>query len=451
MSKTKLAAVIAGIGLVLIGFELGRYVMASKAEEKPVVSASYGPPPQPRFPVPAYTGPRPRAEFPKPQPPAPGASAPSAEIREALLGALRDPDAFARASRLSQLLPTLGPEAVPEVRAALENPARDLDGVSMELLVRFWAAHDPPRAADWAFFMSSPGYRAGAVFAACEVWAKIDPKTVASQVSTVSMVPGAMADVAEIALVNGWFDSGLPGLEDYIRDLGPGISQQRALRVFAHKAIQRNGPEALARWAESIPDEGATFKLYAFRQIGSELALADPAAARAWCDAHCDGPFGNNVRTLIAQRWAEHDGRAAMEWLSTAPPGEERDHAVKGAYQGWFRRDRQGLAAWMAAVGPDGVEPWLQPALEGYAIWAGAKDPLEGMKWAAAITDGATRERTFVSVARNWRKRDASAADAWIEQSPLSEEARERARAPAKPPMRAKRPLANPPPPEEEP
>jgi len=446
MSKTKLAAVIVGIGLILIGFELGRYAMTSKGEKRQPVAGSYGPPTQPRFPTPAYTGPRPRAEFPKPEPPAPAASTPSAEIRETLLGVLRDPDAFSRTSRLSQLLPTLGPEAVPEVKAALENPAVDLDGAEIELLVRFWAAHDPPRAATWAFVKSPTGYRVGAVVAACDVWARVDPKAVAERLSTMSMVPGSAVDAAEIALVGGWFDSGLPGLEDHIRDLGPGVSQQRALRVFSRKAIQRNGPEAIARWAEAIPDEDATFKLYAFRQLGSELALADPDAASAWCDAHCDGPFGNNVRALIAQRWAQEDGRAAMEWLSTAPPGEERDRAVKGAYQGWFRHDREGLAAWVAEMGADGVEPWFQPALELLAIWTGATHPLDGIKWAEAITDDGTRERALVTVARNWRKRDASAADAWIDQSPLSEAARERARAPEKPPPRAKRPLANPPP-----
>jgi hypothetical protein len=429
MSKTKLAAVIVGIGLILIGFELGRYVAASKGKRVQYITASSGPPTsKPRPPTPAYPGPRPRAEFQKPQPAAPAASTPAAEIRAALLDVLREPNAFARASRLSQLLPTLGPEAAPEVRALFETRTLDLDGVDVELLVRFWATHDPSGAASWATVESPPAFRPGAIAAAYELWSKVDPQAAAKRVATMSILPGAAVDMAETALVEGWFDSGLPGLEDYIRDLGPGISQQRAVRVFARRAIQRNGPEAIARWAESIPDEDADFKLTAFRQLGAELALVDPAAARAWCDAHCDGPFGSNVRKLIAQRWAENDGRAAMEWLSTAPPGYERDAAVNAAFQGWFQRDREGFASWLAEMGPDGVGPWFQPALPKSASWIGAKDPAEGMKWAAAIEDDAARQRVFIRIARLWRAKDPSAADAWIDQSPLSEEAREKAR-----------------------
>ena len=44
------------------------------------------------------------------------------ESADTLAGVLRDPDAFARARRLATLLPTLGREAVPEARAALEDP-----------------------------------------------------------------------------------------------------------------------------------------------------------------------------------------------------------------------------------------------------------------------------------------------------------------------------------------
>jgi len=419
MLKKRLAVVVLAAGLVLIGFGLGQYVPSSSD-------------PQPKPRVPAYSGPRPQAKFQTPQSRAAAAARRSAEPRDAILDmildVLREPDAFARASRLSALLPALGPGAVPEVRAALEDPAVDRGGVEITLLVRFWATHDPEGAVSWAWLKAPGGYRAGAIGAVFEHWGKVDPEAAGKRLQGLSLLPSEKLDVAEIALVRGWFESGLPGLEDYIRDLGLGTSQQRALAAFAREAIQRDGPEAIARWAESIPDEDEKFKLDAFRQVGSELALADPAAAAAWCDAHCEGPFGTSVRMLIAQRWAARDGRAAMQWLSTAPAGKERDWAVKGAYRGWFRRDREELSSWMTALGLDGVEPWLQPALEAHATWAGAKDPMEGLKWAAVITDGMVRERSYVKIAHRWYALDESAADAWLEQSPLSEEARERVR-----------------------
>jgi hypothetical protein len=38
------------------------------------------------------------------------------------------------------------------------------------------------------------------------------------------------------------------------------------------------------------------------------------------------------------------------------------------------------------------------------------------------------RERSFITAALRWRDRDEDAAEAWLAQSPLSEEAREQAR-----------------------
>ncbi len=182
-----------------------------------------------------------------------------------------------------------------------------------------------------------------------------------------------------------------------------------------------------------IPEHDRRFKQDAVRQVASALAKIDQAAAVAFCDAHCEGPYGVNVRQRIAKQWASRDGPAAMEWVSNAPAGQERDWAVKSAMSGWWREDREGLHRWMAAMGPENVEPWFQFALSWYASNIAWERPNEALRWAAAIEIDAARERTFVDVARRWRSQDESAADAWVEQSPLSAEARERARDPVQP------------------
>jgi hypothetical protein len=115
-----------------------------------------------------------------------------------------------------------------------------------------------------------------------------------------------------------------------------------------------------------------------------------------------------------------------MEWVASARPGPETDFAVQGAFRGWFRGDREGLIEWVDAMGPEGVEPWFQPALEGLAIFKGKSNPREGARWTASIAEPETRERTYVTIARNWRNTDPAAADAWVEEMGFSEEIRER-------------------------
>ena len=58
--------------------------------------------------------------------------------------------------------------------------------------------------------------------------------------------------------------------------------------------------------------------------------------------------------------------------------------------------------------------------------------PVEAMAWVALIVDEDRRELSYITIARRWREKDESAADAWIAGSPLSQEARERAHMPPK-------------------
>ncbi len=207
----------------------------------------------------------PDSQTPPPTLPGPPATPRDGESRQAILEVLRDPEAFARARRLSTLLPTLGPEAVPEVRRALENPAVDRGAVEIALLVRFWATHDPASAASWALARSPLGFRAAALVPAIEAWATADPRAAHAWTRSIPAGAAANSELAQVALVRGWFDSGHPGLENYTRDLGPSFERQRALAALARKTIQRDGPSTVMRWAEALPDEPKRFKLAAFR------------------------------------------------------------------------------------------------------------------------------------------------------------------------------------------
>jgi hypothetical protein len=348
---------------------------------------------------------------------------------------LSEPDAFLRASRLANLLPTLGPDAVPTVAELVMDPSRvvGIGATETELLVRFWATYEPAAATRWALFRAPLGYRVAAVVPAIELWARADPEAAAQQVLVAGFKETIASKAAQVAMVRGWLESDDPGgLVDHIRDLGVGFERQRALAAFARGTIQHDGPEAIMRWAESLPDEPKRFKLAAYRQVGSELAMLDLDAALRWCESHCEGPFGGSVRRLIATRWAAVDGLATLEWLSTAPSGLEREVAVRTAFNTWASSERAEAFSWLAAHGPDGFEPWLRPAVVEYAKLLSAESPPEALKWAELIEDDEEREFIMVWILRRWRGQDEGVAEEWLQQSALSEEAREKARSPAR-------------------
>lgn len=365
-------------------------------------------------------------------PPPPSApEAPSSVSGGSLSEVLRDADPYARARKLGALLPTLGAEAIPELQAALRDPTLELWSVEHELLVRFWASHEPEKATRWAADRAPDLYRSAAVMAALPSWVRADLQKALVAVREWQRWRPDIHEAASRALVLGWYAAGHPGLTQYIQDLGTAIASQIALTTYLRAAIENEGSEPVMSWAESIPREDAAFKLTVYRQLASTLPLFDQAAGLRWCEAHCDGPFGNNLRKLIAVRWVRHDGPAAFAWLSTAPEGHEKNLAIRVTFHEWADWDPEAALAWMAEQTAGGEVPaWLEPALPVYADRLAWKSPATAIEWAQRIEKEREREVTLIKVARTWRASDEAAAEAWLAESPLSEEARAKVRDP---------------------
>ena len=145
-------------------------------------------------------------------------------VRDALADVLRDRDAYSRARRLGALLPTLAPDAVPAVKEALTDPTFDLGATEIELLVRFWATHQPEEASRWAVEKSPPGFRIAAVISALTLWAEADPQAAmiaAQEWSQRRDVRG----VVPLTLVRGWYEANdPPELAQFIHAVGMGPS-----------------------------------------------------------------------------------------------------------------------------------------------------------------------------------------------------------------------------------
>jgi hypothetical protein len=377
--------------------------------------------------------------------PAPGSTAaPSAAgsdvTFESLVAVLSDPDEFARVRKLAEWLPTLGPQAVPIVTQVLEQFASariEIAGADYELLMRYWALHDPEAAARYAFGKSPRGYRVGSLYATVRPWMKENPEEALTSLRAWGAEEGDYGAAVQIALVQGWYDSGKPGLEEYIHDLGPSFERQRALGAFLTAMIRARGAQAAASWAEAVPEKDSAYRLEVFRAAGESLVPFDVAAAKRLCDAHCDGPAGAAMRAQIAMRWAlngKGEGGAALEWLSNAPANDETGFAVRRTYAIWGDYDREGALAWMKPYVAGDLPAWLDPALPVYVRMLGDTSPAESLALIARFfSDDDKRDYWTVMITRLWRQRDEAAAEAWIAQASLSKEVLEKIREPKTP------------------
>ena len=344
---------------------------------------------------------------------------------------LSDPDIYGRARALALRIPQLGPEATPEIEAAIQRGLATMSIADFELLMRAWASRDPRAASLWAIGLGAPRFRNSAVDIAVEAWAQIDPSAALEGVVFALHSPDReLSQSAQRAIVRGWFRKDRGELETYIRGLGDGVAQQRSLLAYSLALWEAEGGAAVIRWAEALPSDPARFKQAAFRQVSTALAWADPEAARRWCETHCDGPFGKSLRTAIVRTWIHEGENAAevLEWVARAPDGPSRVHALRVGYETWAMQDRRGALDWMKAKIEEGPAPWVRLLFGAYARQLSVTAPAEAIVWAEQIEAPQAREEMLVRIARRWLREDRAAAEAWLNRSSLSESARAKAR-----------------------
>jgi hypothetical protein len=351
---------------------------------------------------------------------------------ESFVELIGNPDHFAVARILGERLPKIGPGSLPALQKVLEDsPTLELNATEFELLMRYWARFDAPGATFYAFANAPRAFRVSAILATVRTWAAIDPQSALQTVGSWTMEGGDAGTAAQIALVRGWYDSGKPGLEQYIHDLGASLERQRSLSAYATAVIRAHGPGEVVRWAEAVSPDDAGYKLEVFRNVASALVPFDLDAARHFCDKHCEGPFGSHMRDRIASRWVERDGAAALEWLGQAPAGEGRDVALRFGFVNWAQIDTEKAVQWMTARLDEKPQPeYLEAMWPVYARAVGQTHPVEGLERAQQIKGPQDRENITVQILRGWRWRDEPAMEAWLKQANLPQSIVARAHAP---------------------
>lgn len=351
---------------------------------------------------------------------------------------LADPDPYARARRLGTLLPNLGPEAIPEVREALEDAMLRLGAADFDLLLHFWASHEPEAASHWAVYEALPVYKNLSIATTMELLARANPATALRAVQrTQAEADEEAARAAEMALVRGWFQVDRPALEKYIQDLGIGKIRQRAVLAYSLALLQAEGSDAVMRWAESVQEDESRYKLDVYRQVASAFTWADMDAAVRWCNEQCDGPWGNRMRTMILRARLRNGepGGELIEWATQASAEteeqiEDKRHTLWLTFAMWANQDRAAALEWMQQKVSGEHEDWVKHLYEEYAKQLAKESPAEGIRWAERVEDEQRRRLVLMQVGALWCEQDVAACESWLDGSPLSENERARVRHP---------------------
>jgi hypothetical protein len=224
--------------------------------------------------------------------------------------------------------------------------------------------------------------------------------------------------------------SGEGGLDEYLAGLSNQRQETAIIRVVA-KLMRNGGADATMPWVNSIIRNDAyekKFKKRAFRRGVRMIGRWDPELAAAWAMEHAGQGYAVDAPRIVAGRWGSRDGPAAMQWVRDHPAEELREPAVREAFRTWLLgSDRNGAVAWLES---ETLTAFHDPAISFYAKDLRDRAPEAAIGWCERILDSDIRLRCLTPAAAKWYQRDAVAAETWLQQSPLDEEARRTARTP---------------------
>ena len=361
---------------------------------------------------------------------APPESAPAPEdFGAAIRAALAQKDAVDRAEQTARVLQQLDAENALEVAAVYDQMLNILDELDIRPFAVAWARFDPAAALDHILRWPFRDKQQMGANAALERWAMRDPAGALEAYEETSARYPSLSEDLFLSMVTGWLYSGKGGLDDYLAGLS-NVKQDMAITRVAGKLMRSGGADATMPWVNSIVRNAAyekKFKKRVFRRGIRIVGRWDPERSAAWAMEHAGQEYAVDAPRIVAGRWGSRDGRAAMQWVRDYPGEELHELAVREAFRTWLGSDRKGAVAWLES---ETLTAFHDPAIEFYAKDLSDRAPEEAISWCERILESASRLHCQESAAAKWYQRDAVAAETWLQQSPLDEEARRSARTP---------------------
>lgn len=268
--------------------------------------------------------------------------------------------------------------------ALVENfPAGDRRERGLRHLAHLWAEHDFGAALAWVQGRSDVNERHATLLTMLSQWARAD-------------LHGSLAFALSL----------------------PGTKQSEALQQIG-RFVALQSPADLLRWTAQLPEGAARKSFY-----GAALTLMierSPAEAAALISREPNPD--RHATQWVAQQWSHRDPSAAAQWLRSLPPAQVPAEAARHVANNWTNSDPQSSAHWIGSLPPG---PLRDAAMQGSVDALALRMPEMAAGLALQIGDTGRRHRAMEDVARTWLSVNRTAASAWLAQTTLPPNTKQR-------------------------
>ena len=292
---------------------------------------------------------------------------------------LEDADWLTRSYRFSSFLVGLNPENLPDALEALEPHLRWLLTDEFRIFMLAWSRFDPMGAFEQSQAWP-PHIRRPAGGAAMYAWGFRNPLEAVRELTTVENTD--LRAFFSRRLLAGWAHGEYrDSASEYIATLPDGPDQKRFITTLVWE-ISKEGPEALKRWADGVPDDLPSVKRAVFTEAAGSLAGVDAPSTARWLRGHLDRDYAGDALLMLAGAWAFSDAPAAMSWLTGLPAGKQSKTAVRAGFTVWFNRSPADAERWLRSASP---APAVDSAVRFMVEQTQGEKPEVAREWAARI------------------------------------------------------------------
>ena len=266
---------------------------------------------------------------------------------------------------------------------------------------------DPVRAASLVLTLADPQARSSAVSNLMNQWAALDPQAALSWAQTIGN--DTLRHTATAEAIRGWSNKDPKAAMAEAQKLQDSGTRASAIQSAWYNWLRKDATAAMAYLGESY-DEKLMENLswnFAYNTGGftqqEKVSLVEKLP---------DGePKQAILRTLADSQIRRGQYNQAMELLNNLPDSSERDGSVQRLGQQWAEHDSKAAAEWLK-LQPDSSDRDL--AVAGFANVLARTDPQAALQWADTIPDAGVKTGSLKNIALRWLTADSAAAEAWL-------------------------------------
>jgi len=313
-------------------------------------------------------------------------------------------DSLERIEVVDRLVRRLTPETLPGAIRALEDDLEDVYNNDLRMVMWYWAKEDPRGMLQT--MQTWPEVRAQRMAAGEAIYWILKKEGFDAARAVFDQLPNHQRDPALAHLVLAYLESGeTPHLIALIESYQMREERDFAAGIVVGQILKANGPEALAKWVESLPEGPGTtddLKPVAFRAAQSELMRRDQFEfLEGWLDriegqSWADG----GGRRTIGIHLAKRDPMRAIAWAEALPVEKGRDEVLSETLRAYASYDRVGAAQWMLGRKP---EKSLDQGAARLAYEFANRDPEISLEMIGRIQDRETFDKVEKLLTVHWR------------------------------------------------